>query len=223
MAIERGFDGLTVVQRAADVEVAMLADVTVIQRAVQYLVPIRYVAVDVIYRIAELVPHYDLPLALLALLDEVDHYYGAAVPTEQVLEVRLRRLVGGIDSIENYGRLGHGDRALLRPERRYRPSYLEVAGEDALGTGRRRRFVVHDLLVLDVVRDLSAVGHAPLEVARACEVARASGEEHEVERSSVVVELALDEGAVDHGEDPVEARYGVGALLELPRQEEVPR
>lgn len=74
---------------------------------------------------------------------------------------------------------------------------------------------MYNLLVLNVVRHLAAIRHAALEVASAGEVPGASGKEDKVERTAVVVELALDEGAVDYGEDPVEAGYGVGAFFKL--------
>ena len=74
---------------------------------------------------------------------------------------------------------------------------------------------MYNLFVLDVVGHFAAIGDTAFEVARAGEVTRSTGEEDEVEGTTVVVELALDEGSVDYGEDPVEACYGAGAFLEF--------
>ena len=49
-----------------------------------------------------------------------------AVSFQQVLKVGLRRLIGRIDAIEHYRRLGHRHGTFLRPEGGYRSSDLQV-------------------------------------------------------------------------------------------------
>ena len=76
---------------------------------------------------------------------------------------------------------------------------------------------------LNVVRHLAAVADAALEIPRAGEVPGTPGKEDEVEGAAIVVELTLDEGAMDNGEDPVKVGDGLGTLLELAGEEKVPR
>ena len=68
-----------------------------------------------------------------------------------------------------------------------------------------------------VVGHLALVGNTTLEVPSTGKMPRSSGQQREVHASAIIVEPTLQERTVNDGQDPLEARHGIGALLQFPR------
>mmetsp|Transcript_41443 Transcript_41443/g.125487 ORF Transcript_41443/g.125487 Transcript_41443/m.125487 type:complete len:201 (+) Transcript_41443:2278-2880(+) len=177
--------------------------------------------VQVVHGVAKLVSNDHFALALFALLYEVADDDGAAVPSQQVLEVGASRVVRRIDAVEDNGRLGHCDARLLRPVRGYASPYLQVGRKSARRS--RRRLSVKNLLVFDVVGDLTHVRNASLQVPRPGEVPRPPGQKDEIHGSAVIIELSLQKCTVYDGQNPMEGSHTIGAIFQFSSQKEVPR
>ena len=80
-----------------------------------------------------------------------------------------------------------------------------------------------NLLMLDIVGDLSLLTHSSLQISRSGKMAGPSSEQNHIQGSTIVIEFSLDKGAVNDRHDPLKAGKIVRTIFQLPRQKEVPR
>mmetsp|Transcript_7598 Transcript_7598/g.8828 ORF Transcript_7598/g.8828 Transcript_7598/m.8828 type:complete len:288 (-) Transcript_7598:1134-1997(-) len=195
-----------VADRTRHVEIAVLGNVRIIERAVSYLVIHVDIGIEVINGVPEFVSDNDLALAFLGLLYEIHHHDGTSVALHQILEMLLSRVVGRIDAVEDNGRFGHGDARFLRPVGRNRSAHLQEGREGssaALARGNAAALVVHDLFVLNVVGHLAPIAHPAFEIPGSGEMTAAACHEDEIDGTAVIVHLLLHECSVYNGEDPI--------------------
>eukprot|EP00587_Corethron_hystrix_P010740 CAMPEP_0113329064 /NCGR_PEP_ID=MMETSP0010_2-20120614/20594_1 /TAXON_ID=216773 ORGANISM="Corethron hystrix, Strain 308" /NCGR_SAMPLE_ID=MMETSP0010_2 /ASSEMBLY_ACC=CAM_ASM_000155 /LENGTH=211 /DNA_ID=CAMNT_0000190915 /DNA_START=74 /DNA_END=709 /DNA_ORIENTATION=+ /assembly_acc=CAM_ASM_000155 len=193
----------------------------VIERTVAYFMIVVNRGIEMLHGIPVLISYNDLPFPFFRLFDKVQHNNGTAISFEEIRKVCSRGLIGRIHPVEHDGWFGHGDAAFLRPVGGNTAPHLQVAGEGS--TGRRGGFVMNDLLMFDIVRYFSLVGHAPFEIASSCKVSGSPRQQNETEGSSIIVDLSLYVGAVHEGTDPISCRHPSRTFFKLAGQKMVPR
>lgn len=120
------------VKRRADVQMAMFANMGVVQCAVSDFVCVVNTRIDVINRMAEFISNSYFSLPLFALFDQIENNNWTSVAFDQILKMQLCCRIGWVNSVQlNWG-LWHCHATFLCPKCRNGPSHLQIGGKNTI-------------------------------------------------------------------------------------------